>query len=130
MASLTPGKRLAPTVVMTLVILGLLGCGADHAAPPEQDLDGSENGGAFSSDVRLPPFPSSGNCTTGETQKCTVYYDAGNTHNCFVGVQLCVDGSWDEICRTEEDVAELMDKLGYDDPPAALAAGGAGGAAS
>jgi hypothetical protein len=102
------------------------GCGAEHAPPAADGSGGGHNEGGGGNDIRLPPLPDTGRCTTGVVQDCTVYYEVGGIQNCFVGVQLCVEGEWG-TCSEQQTVDELIAELGYDDPVPG-ANGGAGGA--
>ncbi len=121
--------RLSFCSAATIVIVGLgfaslvAGCGADYADPPADGSGGTGNEAGSGNDVRLPPLPATGDCTTGVVQECTVYYEVGGIQNCYVGVQLCVEGEWD-TCTDQEVVDAMIDELGYDD----LASGGDGGA--
>jgi len=106
-------------------------CGADHAALAGDGSGGHGNEGGSGSDLPLPPISATGSCTTGVVQECSVYYKSGDIQNCFVGVQLCIDGEWG-TCTDQDTVDEMIAELGYDEMPVgeggAPGAGGAGGA--
>ena len=109
--------------------LALAACGSDHAGYKDSDagtggMAGGGNGNAGQTGV--PPTALDGTCgRSGAVQDCSEYFDVGGVTQCFVGVQLCVDGEW-SICQDQEDVDALIEELGYDMP----AAGGAGGSGS
>ena len=109
----------ACTALATLLVLN--GCGADHSAGV--DLTPTEEGGAGGEggSPELPPPPP--DCATGDVAEGSVYYEIGGVTNCFVGVQVCVDGVW-ETCTDQEAVDARLEEL---EAAGELGAAGAGG---
>jgi hypothetical protein len=80
-------------------LLGLLvSCGDDDHPPPATGGDG------FNDDV-VGQHPdnvyASGPCEDGDVKQCRVYLPAhGQVQPCFVGEQVCVEGTWSDCGDT------------------------------
>ncbi|GEM_PF-7063536 len=114
-------RPFAAAVAALASLLVPIGCGADHSAgvdlTPQDELGGA---GGEGGSLELPPPPP--DCSTGDVVECSVYYEIGGVTNCFVGVQVCVDGVW-ETCTDQEAVDARLEEL---EAAGALGAAGAG----
>jgi len=97
------------TAILSLCVVA--GCGADRSEGVDLDRpdDGAGGEGGEGGELgELPPPPP--DCSTGDVVDCTVYYEVAGIINCFVGVQVCVDGVW-EACATQEAVDTRLEEL-------------------
>lgn len=121
--------------IAILSLGAVAGCGADRSEGVDLAPSDGSAGGEGGELPDLPPPPP--HCSTGDVIECMVYYEIGGITNCFVGVQICVDGAW-ETCTDQEAVDARLEELaaagelggggGADSGSAAGAPGGAGGA--
>lgn len=96
MSTPTFARRVRLLLAPFAVMAGVGACGSNDAAPPGAPPEALLDGGPTS---KLPDGgfmrPIGSTCTLGAMQACKVLLPAhGSIHPCFVGVQICSNGTW------------------------------------
>ena len=98
-------RRSAGPLIAGLALLGgAAGCGSGDEAPPGAPVEApTDSGPKTQNGDSSYMLPVGSPCTEGAMKACKVLLPAhGSIHPCFVGVQICVGGTWGHCVERPE----------------------------